>query len=139
MEKKRFKELIDKFSEVLGKLNESVKDMEETFRSMDPDALRNIMEKLVDDLADDPDSGWDLYEPPYASGTFDESFFTEDYFGTIDASGVLNCYDDIRPKGEPIGTSISATSPCPDCNGSGKYVGLSSIDDCSKCQGKGKI
>lgn len=27
---------------------------------------------------------------------------------------------------------------CPDCNGTGKYVGLNTVEDCSRCNGRGR-
>jgi len=31
-------------------------------------------------------------------------------------------------------SSAPATSSCPDCNGSGKYVGLTAVEDCGTCK-----
>ena len=30
-------------------------------------------------------------------------------------------------------------NPCPDCNGSGKYIGLTVIEPCQTCQGSGML
>jgi len=29
--------------------------------------------------------------------------------------------------------------PCPDCGGSGRYVGLNTVEDCGRCGGKGRV
>ena len=34
---------------------------------------------------------------------------------------------------------VTASGPCPDCGGSGQYVGLSEVEDCSTCCGGGRV
>lgn len=34
---------------------------------------------------------------------------------------------------------VFAKTPCPDCNGTGKYVGLNVIEACATCAGTGSI
>jgi DnaJ-class molecular chaperone len=31
------------------------------------------------------------------------------------------------------------TNPCPDCGGSGRYVGLNVAEDCERCGGSGRV
>ncbi|MDA1013603.1 MAG: hypothetical protein O3A00_04010 [Planctomycetota bacterium] len=38
-----------------------------------------------------------------------------------------------------IGPEFSESSGCPDCGGSGKYVGFSVIESCRRCDGSGII
>lgn len=32
-----------------------------------------------------------------------------------------------------------ASGPCPDCGGSGKYIGLNAVEDCATCFGVGRV
>lgn len=31
------------------------------------------------------------------------------------------------------------SNPCPDCNGSGRYVGFQAVEQCVRCQGRGRV
>lgn len=33
----------------------------------------------------------------------------------------------------------SSGEPCPECGGSGKYVGLNAVEDCRACGGRGRL
>ena len=34
---------------------------------------------------------------------------------------------------------VGRSDPCPDCRGSGRYVGLTAVEPCSTCGGAGRI
>jgi hypothetical protein len=36
-------------------------------------------------------------------------------------------------------TSTTPVKPCTECKGTGKYIGLSSVEDCRVCSGSGKV
>lgn len=44
-----------------------------------------------------------------------------------------------RPETTPGRMVFVCGDVCPDCNGSGRYVGLIKVEDCARCQGSGYV
>lgn len=47
--------------------------------------------------------------------------------------------DCMRGLRGPTDKRVAKTRTCPDCEGSGEYVGLSKVDDCRRCGGSGEV
>ena len=82
-------------------------------------------------------SAWRKDDPATALGGSDPAMAVKRLCNTLDLNFKLIAADHAGCRTDHLEFVVG--DPCPDCGGSGRYIGLNAVEDCGTCEGVGRV